>query len=100
MRRQLKLLSQAPALFHQRAEDGRIIEAHGDLRPEHVCLLEPEPVIIDCLEFSRDLRTLDAAADLAFLAQEFSSPTCPRVKDTTRSIQVLSGKPAPGYCCA
>ena len=67
---QLKLLSQAPALFDRRSRDGRIIEAHGDLRPEHVCLLEPEPVIIDCLEFSRELRTLDAAADLAFLAQE------------------------------
>ena len=67
---QLKLLSQAPALFDRRSREGRIIEAHGDLRPEHVCLLEPEPVIIDCLEFSRELRTLDAAADLAFLAQE------------------------------
>ena len=76
---QLKLLSQAPALFHQRAEEGRIIEAHGDLRPEHVCLLEPEPVIIDCLEFSRDLRTLDAAADLAFLAQECERLGAPRV---------------------
>ena len=67
---QLKLLSQAPALFDHRVQEGRIIEAHGDLRPEHVCLLEPEPVVIDCLEFSRELRTLDAAADLAFLVQE------------------------------
>ncbi len=76
---QLKLLSQAPALFDQRVQEGRIIEAHGDLRPEHVCLLEPEPVIIDCLEFSRELRTLDAAADLAFLAQECERLGAPRI---------------------
>jgi aminoglycoside phosphotransferase family enzyme len=67
---QSRFLNMQPALFEQRAREGRIVEAHGDLRPEHVCLLEPEPVIIDCLEFSRALRTLDAAAELAFLAQE------------------------------
>ncbi len=76
---QLKLLSQAPALFDQRVQEARIIEAHGDLRPEHVCLLEPEPAIIDCLEFSRELRTLDAASDLAFLAQECERLGAPRV---------------------
>ena len=75
---QLRLLRQAPALLEQRAREGRIIEAHGDLRPEHICLLEPEPVIIDCLEFNRDLRTLDAAADLAFLAQECERLGAPR----------------------
>lgn len=76
---QLKLLNQAPELFDRRVREGRIIEAHGDLRPEHICLLEPEPVVIDCLEFNRDLRTLDAAADLAFLAQECERLGAPRV---------------------
>jgi uncharacterized protein len=47
----------------------RILEAHGDLRPEHVCV-EAEPQIIDCLEFSRDLRVLDSADELAFLTLE------------------------------
>ena len=42
---------------------------HGDLRPEHVFLL-PEPLVIDCLEFSADLRLLDSAAEIAFLALE------------------------------
>ena len=76
---QLKFVREAPALLEARAREGRIIEAHGDLRPEHICLLEPEPVIIDCLEFNRDLRTLDAAADLAFLAQECERIGAPRV---------------------
>ena len=66
---QRKLLEQRPELFDERAQAGRIIEAHGDLRPEHICL-EAEPQIIDCLEFSRELRILDPADELAFLALE------------------------------
>jgi uncharacterized protein len=65
--RQLALLSARPELFDARA--GRIVEGHGDLRPEHICL-EETPQIIDCLEFSRELRLLDPADELAFLALE------------------------------
>ena len=49
-----------------RAREGRIVEAHGDLRPEHICLSDP-PCVIDSLEFSKDLRTLDPAEELAYL---------------------------------
>lgn len=66
---QTALLEREPELFRQRVRDGRIVEGHGDLRPEHVCL-EAMPVIIDCLEFNRDFRILDCADDLAFLALE------------------------------
>jgi aminoglycoside phosphotransferase family enzyme len=52
-----------------RIADGRVVDAHGDLRPEHVCLETP-PVVIDPLEFDDDLRTLDAASELAFFALE------------------------------
>lgn len=48
---------------------GHLIEAHGDLRPEHICLVQP-PVIIDCLEFSQELRTLDPVDELAYLSLE------------------------------
>lgn len=48
---------------------GRIVEGHGDLRPEHV-YFAPDPVIIDCLEFNRSLRTLDAVDEISFLAME------------------------------
>jgi aminoglycoside phosphotransferase family enzyme len=57
------------ALLDERVQTGRIVEGHGDLRPEHVCL-RPEPCIIDCLEFSRDLRIIDRADEIAFLALE------------------------------
>jgi len=45
------------------------VEGHGDLRPEHVCLSDP-PVIIDCLEFSRELRLVDPFDELSFLSME------------------------------
>ncbi|HSJ31643.1 MAG TPA: hypothetical protein VK933_09420 [Longimicrobiales bacterium] len=56
-------------MFRARARARRIVEAHGDLRPEHVCLTHP-PVIIDCLEFRRDFRLLDPVDELAFLGME------------------------------
>lgn len=56
-------------MIERRLRDGRIIEAHGDLRPEHLCLA-PEPAIIDCLEFSTILRCADPADELSFLAME------------------------------
>lgn len=58
----------APAM-DERGRAGRIVEGHGDLRPEHVFCGEPL-AIIDCLEFSRELRTLDAADEAGFLALE------------------------------
>lgn len=48
---------------------GRVVEGHGDLRAEHVFLGEPTSVI-DCIEFSRDLRTLDCLDEAGFLALE------------------------------
>lgn len=62
-------LSRMTPLFDERIRSGRIVEGHGDLRPEHVCL-EAELPIIDCLEFSRDLRILDTVDELAFLVLE------------------------------
>lgn len=53
-------------LLEERGRGGCVVEGHGDLRPEHVCL-ESEPVVIDCLEFDRDLRVLDRAEELAYL---------------------------------
>ncbi|CAM4072229.1 hypothetical protein VRRI112168_13335 [Vreelandella rituensis] len=64
-----RLLAEEPDLLGERAHQGRIVEGHGDLRPEHVCLTEP-PVVIDCLEFSRPLRLVDPFDELSFLGLE------------------------------
>jgi aminoglycoside phosphotransferase family enzyme len=66
---QLAFLERHAAVFDRRVRDRRILEGHGDLRPEHVCLSEP-PVFIDCLEFNREWRLVDPADELAYLALE------------------------------
>lgn len=52
-----------------RVRKGCVVEGHGDLRPQHVCLVDP-PVIIDCLEFNRKLRLVDPFEELVFLGLE------------------------------
>lgn len=64
---QLAFLRQQAALFDARADTGHIVEGHGDLRPEHVCLLS-EPIVVDCLEFKRDFRIVDPLDELGALA--------------------------------
>lgn len=66
---QLAVLERIGALLDARVQGGYIVEGHGDLRPEHVCLCDPV-AIIDCLEFARALRIVDAADELGFLALE------------------------------
>src|SRR5690606_28692095 len=66
---QQTLLGRHTDLLGMRVGEGRIVEGHGDLRPEHVCLLRV-PIIIDCLEFKRAFRVLDAADELGYLALE------------------------------
>lgn len=58
-------LAQNHAVLGQR----KVIEAHGDLRPQHIYLGQT-PLFIDRLEFSRRLRLLDPVEELAFLALE------------------------------
>lgn len=75
---QLDFLREHAGLFEDRADGGHIVDGHGDLRPEHICLI-PEPVIIDCLEFCQELREQDPADELAFLALECERLGQPRV---------------------
>jgi aminoglycoside phosphotransferase family enzyme len=73
---QLMRLGRDADLLDARA--GKIVEAHGDLRPEHICL-EAEPVIIDCLEFNVAVRILDPASELMFLGLECDRLGAPQV---------------------
>lgn len=62
------LLGLGPQL-RERARASQVLEGHGDLRPEHVCLEHP-PVVIDCLEFNAALRRVDPFDEIAYLALE------------------------------
>lgn len=52
-----------------RARRHRIVDGHGDLRPEHIWL-DHEIRIIDCLEFNARLRAVDPLDEVAFLTLE------------------------------
>lgn len=92
---QLAALERLGGLLDERVRGGHIVEGHGDLRPEHVCLGEPI-AIIDCLEFARALRVVDVADELGFLALE-----CERLDAASAGHELLerycslSGEPIP-----
>jgi aminoglycoside phosphotransferase family enzyme len=67
-----RAILECSARLEQRARDGEIVDGHGDLRPEHVCFVDPI-VIFDCLEFSDDLRLIDPLDELALLGLECSA---------------------------
>jgi aminoglycoside phosphotransferase family enzyme len=69
-------------LLADRVRAHRVAEGHGDLRPEHLCLLQEEPVIFDCIEFDRSLRLLDVADELSFLSMECERLGAPDVGTT------------------
>ncbi len=57
-----------------RLREGRAVDGHGDLHLEHVWFERDEspPLLIDCLEFRDDLRRIDAASEVAFLAMDLA----------------------------
>lgn len=57
--------------LRRRIARGRACEGHGDLHAEHVCIAtNGEVVIFDCIEFSRELRCRDVAAEVSFLKMD------------------------------
>ena len=61
--------------FSERVRAGRVVEGHGDLRAEHV-YLEAAPSVIDCVEFSQELRQVDVLDELSFLAMDCERLGC------------------------
>lgn len=62
-------LRQYRPFLEGRAAGQCLVDGHGDLRPEHICLTA-RIVIFDCLEFDAQLRLVDPADELAFLGME------------------------------
>lgn len=64
------LESRKPQL-RRRVAQGRACEGHGDLHADHVCIRpNGEVLIFDCIEFSRELRCRDVAAEVSFLKMD------------------------------
>lgn len=83
-KKQHEELKQMLEEIHNRVKQGRIIECHGDLRPEHICLVSP-PIITDRLEFNRQLRIMDPIDELSYLAME-----CELLGDTKNAHFILN----------
>lgn len=64
-----RALQELTPAIRERIRSGLVVEGHGDLRPEHVCLVEPLQ-IIDCLEFSRAMRIIDPYDEVGYLGLE------------------------------
>jgi aminoglycoside phosphotransferase family enzyme/predicted kinase len=54
-----------------RRRDGFIRECHGDLHRGNIAVVDREPLIFDCIEFSPALRWIDTASEIAFLLMDF-----------------------------
>jgi len=55
--------------IEQRDTDRLIVEGHGDLRPEHICLTSP-PVIYDRIEFAPEMLMIDMFDEVNYLGLE------------------------------
>jgi aminoglycoside phosphotransferase family enzyme len=69
-----------------------VVEGHGDLRAEHVCLGPPLSVI-DSLEFSRELRLLDPAEEVALLSLEIARLGHPQLADRLATTVRVASQP-------
>jgi aminoglycoside phosphotransferase family enzyme len=88
-------MTRRAALFCRRIQDRRLVDGHGDLRPEHVYLRDL-PRIIDCLEFRPDLRQLDPVNELAYLALECRRLGGPAIeRHLLRRYRARTGDTAP-----
>jgi len=108
LRRLARALTARQPLLRQRAETGRIVDGHGDLRPEHVYLpprdgsgrpdadADANVQIIDALEFNPRLRAVDPLDELAYFALECRRLGAPRfgLRVAVRCMQALGDRQA------
>lgn len=66
---QRRFLDKRAGSIIERVRDRRIVDGHGDLRPEHIWLTDGIK-IIDCLEFNPHLRMVDPFDEIAYLSLE------------------------------
>lgn len=92
----LRFLGGRAALFDARADDGRVVDGHGDLMADDVFCLDDGPRPLDCLEFDDRLRWLDALDDASFLAMDLERLGAADLAHTFLEWYVdFAGDPAP-----
>lgn len=69
-------------LFAARVQQSKIRDCHGDLRTDHIYFTHDGIQIIDCIEFSDQLRCQDIISDLAFLIMDLAARDAPQEAET------------------
>ena len=62
-------LARDRAVLDERIRGGRVVDGHGDVRGESVCVINGI-CIFDCIEFNDRFRCCDVASEVAFLAMD------------------------------
>jgi aminoglycoside phosphotransferase family enzyme/predicted kinase len=60
-------------LFERRARGGHVVDGHGDVRCESICVKDDDICIYDCIEFNDRFRCDDVASEAAFLAMDLDA---------------------------
>ena len=63
-------LAKYAALLEARRVAGRVRRCHGDLHLGNICLIDGQPTLFDCIEFSDLIACIDVLYDLAFLLMD------------------------------
>jgi aminoglycoside phosphotransferase family enzyme/predicted kinase len=63
-------LEKHAVLLDRRRATGRVRRCHGDLHLNNICLIDGQPTLFDCIEFSNLISCIDALYDLAFLLMD------------------------------
>ncbi|WP_157016683.1 bifunctional aminoglycoside phosphotransferase/ATP-binding protein [Mesorhizobium xinjiangense] len=63
-------LARHATLLDRRAMEGKVRRCHGDLHLRNICLFNGAPRLFDCIEFSKEIATVDVLYDLAFLLMD------------------------------
>lgn len=66
----LRYIDGRKLMFAARGRAGYAVDGHGDLLANDIYLLDDGPRVLDCLEFSDELRSVDVLDDIAFLAMD------------------------------
>ena len=80
---QRDFLRRRRGVLEARVRQRKIIDGHGDLRPEHIWL-DDAIRMIDCLEFNARLRAVDPIDEIAFLSLECERLGAPRAGEYIR----------------
>lgn len=83
-------------LFDRRIDEGRVLDGHGDLLADDIFCLDDGPRVLDCLDFSDRLRSLDGLDDIACLVMDLDHRGHPELaRHLAADYADLADDPAP-----